>query len=552
MPANGDSDILNPAAFQKAEQLDRAVRLGIARLSTFDKWMAVIGLSLATCIELGTQVAVNVILVDMKGNVAASQDEISWVIIVYSMAYLSVLPLSDWFARRVGHRNHLVLSLLLYASGAFGCFLSNNLWQLLVARAVMGLGGGAFLVRALVSLFNLNDPSHRARPLFVFAMFVTSSRALMPVLFSAVTDSGRWNLAFLVQVPLALLAATILYLFLPGRLELAPEPPPTDYLGISLIVAGLCTFQIAMSRGEQDLWLQSSLIRWMLALSVICLSAFVVWDTRRKNVNPVLNLRVLLAEPVLASGSGLALILGALLASGLYVFPQYLRLIAGYDVRQTAYFFCFDGIATFLGIFLGVKLMRQLSPRVVTLFGLLVCLAANILFVYTLTPDTPASSLCAILFLHGLSLGVMLPGVTNTLLGHSRLKYIGFGMTIYFFLRQLGSALGVAATVALVDIRETLHSSRLLDVANRLNPTTDQVLRHFSRLLSAKGLPPNRAVLGSYQLLQGLVMKQTALLAFIDVFWGLGVVALLGVLIIVLLWQSDQKVVPVPSSFNHY
>lgn len=264
--------------------------------------MIVVGLGIASFVELGARTAVNIILVDMKGNVAASQDQISWVVIVYLAAFLAVLPLSGWLASRSGHRNYLVFSLLFYAAGALGCFLSGTLGELLAARAVMGAGGGAFLVRSLVTLFRLHEGRHRLPTLLTFAAFVASSRALVPVVFAVVTDWDRWNLAFLILVPLALLAAAILYLFIPAHLELAPETPPTNFLATSLAIVGLITLQIAISRGEQDMWLQSSLIRWMFVVCFVCLGVFVWWDTRLDNPNPILNLRLLLAETMLASG----------------------------------------------------------------------------------------------------------------------------------------------------------------------------------------------------------------------------------------------------------
>jgi MFS transporter, DHA2 family, multidrug resistance protein len=433
-----------------------------------------------------------------------------------------------------------VLSLLLYASGALGCFFSETLWELLVARAVMGAGGGAFLVRSLITLFRLHDERHRAPTLLTFATFVTSSRALVPVLFAVVTDSGRWNLAFLVLVPPALLAAAILYLFMPAHLEFAPEPPATDFAATTLAIVGLVAFQIAMSRGEQDMWLQSSLIRWMFTACIICLGLFVWWDTRRDNPNPILNLRLLLAEPALASGFGLALILGAILAAGLYVLPQYLRNIQDYSATQTSLFFCVDGFATYVGIVLAVFSLTKLHPRWIVLAGLAIAAFANLMFVYELTPNTPAFVLCVILLLHGASLGILLPGVTMVLLGRSDLRFIAFGMTIYFFLRQLGAAIGVAATVALIDIRETMHSSRLLDSANRLSPSLSDVVHQLTLLLHGRSLPPNVAAAGAYQLFRGMVIEQTTLLTLIDVFWCLALLALAGILLVLLFQWRDH------------
>jgi DHA2 family multidrug resistance protein len=539
MSASASVDFLNPALSERARQFEFALASGLARLSELDKWMIVVGLGVASFVELGARVAVNIILVDMKGNVAASQDQISWVIIVYLAAFLAALPLSGWLASKFGHRNYLVASLLLYAAGALGCFLSGTLGELLAARAVMGAGGGAFLVRSLVTLYRLHEGRRRLPTLLTFGTFVASSRAVFPVVFAVVTDSGRWNLAFLILVPLALLAAAILYLFIPAHLELAPKTPPTGFLARTLAIVGLIAFQIAISRGEQDMWLQSSLIRWMFVVCFVCLGVFVWWDTRLDNPNPILNLRLLLSEPLLASGVGLAVILGAMLATGLYVLPQYLRGIQDYSATQTSLFFCVDASTFFIGFVSAAFALPKVNLRLIVLIGLAISACANLLFVYELTPDTPAFVLCAILLLHGLSLGIMLPGVTNLLLGRTSFRFIHFGMTIYFFFRQLGSAIGVAATVALIDVRETLHSSRLLDTANRLSPSAENAVHRLTLLLHSRDLPSNVAAAGAYQLFRGSVVRQTTLLAFIDVFWCLALLAVAGILLVLMLQCRD-------------
>jgi hypothetical protein len=141
---------------------------------------------------------------------------------------------------------------------------------------------------------------------------------------------------------------------------------------------------------------------------------------------------------------------------------------------------------------------------------------------------------------HGFSLGILLPGVTNLLLGRTSFRFIDVGMTIYFFVRQLGAAIGVAATVALIDIRETLHSSRLFDSANRLSPSVDNAVRRLTLLLHSRNLPSKVATAGAYQLFRGSVVQQTSLLALIDVFWCLALLAVAGILLVLMLQWRDH------------
>lgn len=530
-----------PRVDEEGALFDGRIQRTLARLTNFDRWMIVIGLSLATGLELGVQVATNVILPDMRGNVAASQDEISWVITVYAAAFIAVLPLTNWFARRIGPRDFLVSSLLIYAAGAVGCFLSTTLSSLLAARVVMGVGGGAFLVRSLTALFRLYRPRERIHVLLVFGLVLSSSRALMPVLFGVVTDAQKWNVAYLAVVPLSLLAAALLYCFVPRHLDFAPDPPPADLVAAGLIVIGLAAFQVAMSRGEQDMWLQSPLIRSALVASALCLALFVWWDTRASNNNPILNLRLLCREPGLASGLVMAVLLGALLAASLFILPQYLRGIEGYSATQTSFFFCADAAATYFGIVFGAEFAPRISARAVVLLGLCLFALANHLFVMQLAPDTPPLNLFLILLLHGGALGMMLPAVTNLLLGRASPRYISFDMMIYYLVRGLGGVAGVGAAIAMFDIRETVHSSRLLDVANRLNPATHLFVTRLGHVLYAKGMAPNVASTGSYGLFQRTVMGQSALLAFVDLFWCFEMLALGGVILVLLTWRLGKR-----------
>jgi MFS transporter, DHA2 family, multidrug resistance protein len=553
MSADAAPSLLHPSIVAEGDLFDIGIRRTLSRLTRFQRWMIVVGLAMAAAIELGTQISVNIVLTDMRGNIAASQDEISWIVTAYGAAFLCVVPLTTWFVRRLGHRNYLVLSLLLYAAGAFACFLSDTLAELLVSRVIMGIGGGAFLVRALVAVTRLHAPEERGAALVVLGLIVTLSRAFMPVMFGVVTDNGRWNLAFLALVPLTLVPAALLYTFIPRHLEFEPEPPPLDLVATSLIVVGLSTFQIAMSRGEQDMWLESSFICAMLLIAAVCLVLFAWWDTRRENDNPILNLRLLKQEPALASGIGLAMIFGALLAGSLFVLPQYLRGVQGYDATQTSFFFCVDAIANYAGLVFGSKMTPKISPPVVALIGLSAFSVANHLLTWQITTETPALNLCLMLVLHGASLGMLIPSVSGTLMGKSNAHYLAYDMAIYYHVRGVGNLIGVTATVVLLDLRLSLHSSRLLDVAGRLSPAADRVLAQLERVLHAKGLSWDTAHQGAYQIFQGLVVRQTNTLAYIDVFWCFQWLALAGIAMV--LATNGRQVVgmlmttlPVPPS----
>ena len=171
----------------------------------------------------------------------------------------------------------------------------------------------------------------------------------------------------------------------------------------------------------------------------------------------------------------------------------------------------------------------KISPQVVVLIGLSVFGVANHLLTWQITTETPALNLCLMLVLHGASLGMLVPSVSGSLMGKSNARYLAYDMAIYYHVRGVGNLIGVTAAVVLLDLRLSLHSSRLLDVAGRLSPAADRMLAQLERVLHARGLSWDTAHDGAYQISQGLVVRQTNTLAYIDVFWCFQWLALAGI-----------------------
>src|SRR5580692_12061881 len=141
----------NGSAESWEEEYAQRINQSLGELPEKRRLIILLGIGLVAAIELSNRMSINVLLPDLQGNVAGSSDDVSWVIILYNLGFLCSIAVSYWMTRVLGARRHLFLSIALYASGAFGCFLSaHSLGSLLVSRAIMGFGGGAFLVRTVI------------------------------------------------------------------------------------------------------------------------------------------------------------------------------------------------------------------------------------------------------------------------------------------------------------------------------------------------------------------------------------------------------------------
>src|ERR1700719_1766744 len=118
----------------------------LSHLSYGRRLAILLTVGMVTAIEISNRLSINVFLPDMQGNVGASSDEISWVIILYNVGYLCSIALAAWMTRIIGIRRHLLLSIAVYAVGSMVCVTAHTLHWLLVSRLIMGFGRGAVLV----------------------------------------------------------------------------------------------------------------------------------------------------------------------------------------------------------------------------------------------------------------------------------------------------------------------------------------------------------------------------------------------------------------------
>ena len=334
----------------------------LAKLSQKHRLIILFSIGLVTAIEVSNRLSINVLLPDLQGNVAGSSDDVSWVIILYNLGFLCSLAISYWMTRVLGARRHLLYSIALYAAGALGCFLSpHSLKFLLVSRTVMGFGGGAFLVRTvvLVRLMFPGKASAFALSWFYFELYVFA--VIYPAAMGWISDSLRWNYAFLLDFPFLAIGTFLIWKYLPrGFLYLRSEKSYVDIWGAGLLIAALGAMQIALSRGERDLWFDSPFIVSFLVVAVICFATFLWWDWRADNPAPVLHLRTIWRQASLRASLVIVTVVGGMLGAGLYVLPQYLREVQDYSAAQTGGFIS----AYAAGLWAGQMIsLRYLLPR---------------------------------------------------------------------------------------------------------------------------------------------------------------------------------------------
>jgi MFS transporter, DHA2 family, multidrug resistance protein len=522
-----------PSPEQWEEDASKVLTASLSGLDQRRRMIILLSVGLVTAIEISNRLSINVLLPDLQGNVAADSDQVSWVVILYNLGFLVSLTLAAWMTRVIGTKRHLFLSIGFYSVGAFGCFLSDrSLEWLLVSRLIMGFGGGAFLVRTIILAGLMFPGAARTKAVTYLYGVLFVFQLTYPETMGWIADNIHWNYAFLIDFPFLIIGTLLIWKYVPKGYLFYREPgEKIDVRGAVLLIISLACLQVATSRGERDLWFESPWIFWALVASVVTFLLFLWWDSRPENRAPVLHLRLIWARASVRDSLVVVLVVGGILGAGLYVVPQYLRYVQDYSATQTGGFIAMytAGLGTGLVATLRYILPKIGAPMALTL-GLAMMFVTCTTFIYIWTPTTPTIILAPAIFLQGLSLGPTILSASNIVTSNTAMAEQNDISTAFYFIRQLGNTFGVTAVTVLFDHRMTFHSSRMLDLSNRLDPTVRTTLTQYAGLIHRNGGGGSNPLLGALQLFQANVITQSRLLSYIDVYFGLAAAAAAGLL----------------------
>jgi EmrB/QacA subfamily drug resistance transporter len=268
---------------------------------------------------------VNVALPAIQRSLQATAFEAQWIVESYALFLAALLLVGGSLGDHFGRRRVFAMGVALFAAASVGCALSGDAQQLIVARAVQGIGA-ALLVPGSLTLISASFPEkERGRAIGTWSGFSGIAAALGPVLGGYLIDHYSWTWAFLINVPLALVVLAIVWFRVPeSRGESATGS--LDGVGALLATLGLGGIVYAFIEAPTRQWGSVAVIT-ALCIGIAASVAFVVVELRARS--PMLPLRLFRIRNF-AGANLLTLLLYAALGGGLFFFPLNLIQVQGY------------------------------------------------------------------------------------------------------------------------------------------------------------------------------------------------------------------------------
>lgn len=382
--------------------------------------------------------------------------EFSWVATAYLLTSGVSTPLYGKISDLLGRKKIFQFAILLFLTGSILCGLSQNMTQLVLFRAIQGLGAGGLMTLVMTIVGDVVPPRERGRYMgYLFAVFGVSS-VIGPLLGGFLTDSLSWRWVFFVNVPLGAVAfyEVTRRLHLPAR-KLMHK---IDYLGAGLLSSAIVSLLLATVWGGNTYAWSSPQIIGLFSASAI-LTGFFIWCEKRAP-EPIIPLG-LFKNDIFTVSSLMSLLMGiAMFASILYI-PLYQQLVRGYSPTESG-LLMLPLVGGILGtsIVIGRMITKIGRYKMFPIIGNIV-LALGLWLFSHLSLTTPEWQLGVWMFIIGSGLGMFMQVTTLAIQNAVEPKDLGVATSTATFFRSTGSSLGAAIFGTILTNRLAIHLAEL-------------------------------------------------------------------------------------------
>lgn len=487
------------------------------------RFIIALTVTLAAVLELVDTSIVIVAVPHMMGSLGATLDEVAWVSTGYVVANVIVMPISSWLANWFGRRNYFAMSIMLFTGASFLCGNATTLEGLVFWRIVQGLGGGGLISTAQAVLYETFPAKESGSAMAIFGLGIMTGPMLGPTLGGYITDAASWPWIFYINIPLGIIALLLALMYVPDS-RFGEKAEKVDFLGVALLAISIGCLQTMLERGEKlDWWASREIIAYALC-SAAAMIAFVHHELNHEH--PIVDLRVM-ADKQFAVSLVLAFLLGLVMFSVIFMFPVYAQTLVGFGAWDTGLAILPGAIAS--GVTMGM--MGRLLPKVNFDLRYFVIVGAMI-FGYSMwqhaqfTTESGASDFLWPMITRGIGLGLVFIPLNNLALGNLAPEKVAAGSGLYNLLRQLGGSVGIAISATLLAQFQEANRDALRYHVSEFSVATAARIDALKGLFLSRGASEVTAYQQTLALMENMLRKQAAMIAFEKLFLVFGILLL--------------------------
>ncbi len=444
---------------------------------------------------------VNVALPYVQGSVAASQDQITWVLTSYiTAAAIMTLP-TGFLVGRFGLKRVFVVSTLGFTLASMLCGMAGSLTQIIVYRLLQGAFGAAMIPLSQTVLLTIYPKERHGFAMALFGIGVVVGPVLGPVLGGWLTENYTWRYVFYINGPLGIVDFLGMMMFLQDSPRSAMQK--FDWFGFGTLSLAIGAMQIMLDRGEIKDWFGSGEIVTEALIAGAAFYLFLVhtFTTERPFLRPAL-----FRDRNFTAGVLFSVVAFITLYASLALQPPYLQDLMNYPVLTAGLVMGPRGVGTMIATMIVGRFVGKVDTRLLLAIGL--GFSAWSFYVMTgWTPDVSEREIVITGLAQGAGFGVLFVPMSTVTLSTLSPADRADGASVFSLSRSLGSSIGISIFTALLTTNTEVNHADISASVTAVNRAfQDPGIAQFLSPFTAAG----RAALDA------LVTQQAQVIAYID------------------------------------
>ena len=456
---------------------------------------------LATLMQALDTTIANVALPYMQGSVAATQDQIDWVLTSYIVAAAIMTPPTGFLAGRFGLKRLFIVAVTGFTVASMLCGMAQSLTQIVLFRVLQGAFGASLVPLSQTVLLGAYPRERQGFAMALFGFGVMVGPVFGPVLGGWLTAEYSWRYVFYINLPIGIIDLLGIMAFLPDTSH--DTKAKLDWFGFGTLSLALGSLQIMLDRGELKDWFSSGeiVIEAVVAASAFYLFLVHTFTAREPFVRPGL-----FRDRNFAAGMLFIAIVGLTYYASMALQPPYLQELMDYPIVTAGLVMGPRGVGTMASMLIVGRLVGRTDTRILLAIGLTTT-AWSFYAMTGWTPDVSPATIIGVTMIQGAGLGFLFVPLSAATLSTLPPSERAEGAGLFSLSRNIGSSVGISVVSALLTRNTQVNHAdiaRHVTAVNRIfeNPA----IAHFWNPLTAAG----RAALDA------VVTRQAQIIAYID------------------------------------
>jgi EmrB/QacA subfamily drug resistance transporter len=370
----------------------------------------------------------------------------SWVFTAYMLTSTVTVPLYGKLGDVYGRKNLFLFAIVVFLLGSALCGAATDMTQLVLFRAVQGIGAGGLFPLSLAVIGNIVPPRDRGRWQGLIGAVFAASSILGPAVGGFIVDNASWRWVFLVNLPVGGIALAVISITMPRR---APQTAhPIDWLGAGVLAAGVGSLLLGLVWGGKDYPWTSVHVIGALVLAAALLTVFGIVE--RRAAEPILPFDIL-RNPIVAGSIGCMALVGMAMFGTISYVPLFVQGVIGTSATSSGVVLTplmLGAVTT--SLLTGQLISRTGRYRWNVVFGPLV-LAIGMYLLSRMNVHTTNGEAARDMVIAGIGIGSMMQVFVISVQNAVSRAHIGSATALTQFSRQMGATIGVTVIGAIVN-----------------------------------------------------------------------------------------------------